>query len=286
MGLVSSSKEIIMEYIIDKAPGKELIVKLKETGDFAYLVELFWLRANWCGGYPLIHDRMVTYGAFDDVFDEITNVKRFKLIPLMAEFTKNIPDKYFHVALCLLNKLIPSDEIGERPDGFSDQLLAIRLRVEKLSFLRNLICAWDALAINQRTLKSDNDFLRQFSPSKLAIFPSGWHRFFQYPLLNYQSHLYKDCSADMKWVKKQLRDLYQPPGLVKLVYVARIETTKYWVWCLPGRVNTANMNRIAYLKQAEDGTHEINYWDLYEQFHERYSAEEISTRLLEIEFSP
>lgn len=46
------------------------------------------------------------------------------------------------------------------------------------------------------------------------------------------------------------------------------------------------MNRIAYLKQAEDGTHEINYWDLYEQFHERYSAEEISTRLLEIEFSP
>jgi hypothetical protein len=46
------------------------------------------------------------------------------------------------------------------------------------------------------------------------------------------------------------------------------------------------MNRIAYLKQAEDGTHEFSYWDLYEQFHERYSAEEISTRLLEIEFSP
>ena len=30
-----------MEYIIDKAPGKELILKLKETGEFAYLVELF-----------------------------------------------------------------------------------------------------------------------------------------------------------------------------------------------------------------------------------------------------
>ena len=172
----------------------------------------------------------VTYGVFDDVFDEITNVKHFNLIPLMAKFTKNIPDKYFHVALFLLKKLIPSDEIGERPEGFSDQLLAIRLRVEKLSFLPNLICAWDAIALNQRTLKSDNDFLRQYSPSKLAIFPSGWHRFFQYPLLSYQSHLYKDCSADMKWVKKQLRELYQPPGLVKLVYVARIEATKYWVW--------------------------------------------------------
>ena len=52
------NQEIQMECIIDKAPGKELIVKLKETGDFACLVELFWLRANWCGGYPLIHDRM------------------------------------------------------------------------------------------------------------------------------------------------------------------------------------------------------------------------------------
>ena len=38
-----------MEFIIDKAPGKELILKLKETGEFAYLVELFWLRADWCG---------------------------------------------------------------------------------------------------------------------------------------------------------------------------------------------------------------------------------------------
>ena len=275
-----------MEFIIDKAPGKELILKLKETGEFAYLVELFWLRADWCGGYPLIHDRLITYGVFDDVLNEMTNVQRFKLIPLMAEFTKNIPDKYFHVALFMLKNLIPGDEIGERPDGFSDQLLAIRFRVEKLSFLPNLTCAWDTLALNQRTLKSDNDFLRQYSPSKLGLFPTGWHRFFQSPLLNYQSHLYKDCSADMKWVKKQLRELYQPPGLVKLVYVARIETTKYWVWCLPGRIDTAHIHRIAYLKQAVDSEIEIDYWDLYEQFHVRYSAEEISTKLLEIEFRP
>jgi hypothetical protein len=90
----------------------------------------------------------------------------------------------------------------------------------------------------------------------------------------------------MKWVKKQLRELYQPPGLVKLVYVARIETTKYWVWCLPGTIDTAHIHRIAYLKQSEDGTHKIDYWDLYEQFHERYSAAEISTKLLNIEFRP
>ena len=159
------------------------------------------LRADWCGGYPLIHDRLITYGVFDDVLDEMTNVKRFKLIPLMAEFTKNIPDKYFHVALFLLNKLIPSDEIGERSDGLSDLLLAIRLRVEKLSFLPNLTCASNSLALNQRSLKSDNDFLRQYTPTKLGVNRSSWHRFFHYPLLNYQSHLYKDCSADMKWVK-------------------------------------------------------------------------------------
>jgi hypothetical protein len=274
-----------MEYIIDTAPGKELILKLKETGDFSYLEELFWVRANWGNGYPLIHER-ITYGVFDDVFDEMNNGQRFKLIPLMAVFTKNIPDKYFHVALFLLGKLIPSDEIGARPDGFSDLVLAIRLRVEKLSFLPNLTCAWDSLALKQRTLQSENDFLRRYSPTKLRVDDLSWHRFFQYPLLNYQSHLYKDCSADTKWIKKQLRALYQPPGLCKLIYVARIETTKYWVWCLPGTIDTAHINRIAYLKQSVDGELEIDYWNLYNQFHERYSAEEISTRLLKIEFRP
>jgi hypothetical protein len=275
-----------MASIIDKLPGRDLIDKLKLTGDFVYLEELFWLRAKWSGGYPLRHIRMSTSGIFDDFIHDIDNVHRYKLILLMATFTKNVPDKYFHVALFLLGNLIPIDEIGERPDGFSDLVLAIRLRVEKLSFISNLTCAWDALALHQRYLKSENDFLRQYSPHKLEVHRYSWKRFFKYPLLNYQNRIYKECYIDMKWVKKQLRELYQPPGLCKLIYVAKIEATHYWVWRLPGRIDSAHLNRMAYLKIAEDGTHEINYWDLYEQFNERYSAEQISTRLLNIEFTP
>lgn len=52
--------------LIDEAPGKEFIAHIKATGDPDALDRFIRLRLDW-HGYPIIHDRFVTYSIFDDL---------------------------------------------------------------------------------------------------------------------------------------------------------------------------------------------------------------------------
>lgn len=54
------------EPIIDTAPGKELIPLIVDGKSDSAYTEFFNIRKVWCDGYPLIHDRMMTYGFLDD----------------------------------------------------------------------------------------------------------------------------------------------------------------------------------------------------------------------------
>ena len=62
-------------YRIDSAPAKDLIELLSDGAHVAQLTpaereealqSLLNQRSQWAGGYPFIHDFVVTYGAFDD----------------------------------------------------------------------------------------------------------------------------------------------------------------------------------------------------------------------------
>lgn len=210
-----------MIYAIDTAPGMDLICKIQNSGSSSDFEQFFWIRTKWCGGYPLVHDRLCTYGAFDDLIDTMDSEQRYKLIPFTARFTATVPDQYFHAALFLLESLIPDDRIGGRPDDFSDILLRIRLRVEKLSFLPNLCCAWDTLALKQRYLKSEEDFLRKYSQRHLKVDGSRWRAYFQFPLPNNTKNIFRDCRVDMGWLRTKIQKMSCPPGARQLILATR-----------------------------------------------------------------
>jgi len=272
------------QYAIDKAPGKELIAGYLETGDLTVLDHFFQVRIEWCGGYPLVHDRFVTYGAFDDLFDALELENRYPLIPMMVRMAETVQDSYFHCVLFLLAQMIPDSKTCERPDGFSDAFLRLRIRAEKLSFLPNLECAWDSLALKQRYLISDNDPLRKYTARQLGL-TRRWTEFFPSPLLNFKKLRMTQCQADMPMLRKKIQELGCLPGQRRLIYITKIEEVRYWVWRLPGRTGTAHLYRLVFLRQPLQGKLGLGHWDIYKQFSERDTPGQISDRLMKIEFS-
>ncbi|MBP9060270.1 MAG: hypothetical protein KBF98_08135 [Rhodoferax sp.] len=272
------------QYAIDDAPGKELIAEYLKTGDLMVLDRFFQVRFEWCGGYPLVHDRFVTYGAFDDFLSSVEPENRYPLIPMMVRMAETVPDSHFHCALFLLVQMIPDSKTGERPDGFSDAFLRLRIRAEKLSFLPNLECAWDSLALKQRYLISDNDPLRKYTARQLGL-TRRWTEFFPSPLLNFKKLGMTECQADMPRLRKKIQNLGCLPGQRKLIYITKIEEASYWVWRLPGRTGTAHLYRIVFLRQPPQGNLGLGHWDIYKQFTERDTPTQISDRLMKIEFS-
>ena len=159
------------------------------------------------------------------------------------------------------------------------------LRAEKFSFLPNLECAWDKLAVNQRYLKGVNDPLRIYTPKQLGL-NGGFNKFFSIPLQDWTSSGMNDCRAKPWLLHESIQKLGAQPKDESLIFVTRIEKVWYWVWRLPGQVGTAHLARMVFLRQPVEGDLGLGYWDLYEQFTERDSKREISLRLLEIEFRP
>ncbi|MBL8421319.1 MAG: hypothetical protein JNK92_11865 [Dechloromonas sp.] len=274
------------KWIIDSAPCKELIEPLCNEGDPSLLIRLFAARVDWSAGYPLVHDRLVTYGAYDDLLNELDSHRKLSLLPTALAIAESAPDRHFHSALFLLASMIPDDAIRPRPDCFSDALLRLRLRAEKLSFLPNLVCAWDSLATRQRFLKSPSDFLAAYSPRQLEIDDSSWRRHFSFPLINHAHRLFKEFPLRMDLLRDRIQRFGARPGERRLIYATRLETSKYWVWRIPGESGTAQLGKIIFVRLTGEEAGELGTWDLYRQFSERDTPDAISRRLMKIEFYP
>jgi hypothetical protein len=272
------------QFAIDRAPGEELISEYLVAGDLPTLHRFIQVRMEWCGGYPLVHDRFVTYGAFDGLFSALTTEIRYPLIQPLLNLAETIEDRYFHCALSLLAQVIPDDMPSPRPRGFADAFLRLRIRAEKLSFLPNLESAWNGLALQQRFLVSGDDPLRKYTARQLGL-TCRWKEYFPSPLLNYTKSGMTGCEAHMGMLRKAIQDHGCLPGQRCLIYTTKIEETRYWVWKLPGQSGTAHLYRLTFLRQPPEGALGIGHWDIYEQFHERDTPEQISGRLMRIEFS-
>jgi hypothetical protein len=267
---------------IDSASGRELLGVILKFGRFEDLEQYFWLRSEWAGGYPLVHDGLFTEGAFSDL--RISEQRAYALIPQVAQLAERVPDPYFHMALALLLEIIPTDAIGPRTAGLSDSLLRLRLRAEKLSFLPNLTCTWNALMGSQRCLKSDDDPLAHYSPNELSLDRGEWPGL-GLPLQEFITEPLEHCQVDFEALKNTLQEMAGDSDDSELIYSTRVKKTFYWVWQFPGKEGTAHLHRLVFLRQPVEGDCEVGYWDLYEQFHERATKLSISKRLREIEFS-
>ena len=139
------------EPIINTAPGKELIPMIVNHHSTDVYKNFYDLRKVWCEGYPLIHDRMVTYGFLDDVWFK-QDAKR-ALYETATDIALCERDEYFYCALFALNELIPDEEIIQRPIGYGEKLLQLLARSKALSHEPNLACAWNGLITKSRCLK-------------------------------------------------------------------------------------------------------------------------------------
>ena len=92
-------------FIIDKAPGKELIQIIIETKSLASLHEFFDLRLNWHDSSPLVHDRLITYGIFTDLEIAIKRAKGFSpvLIDRAITLAKGQTERQFLCAIFLFS---------------------------------------------------------------------------------------------------------------------------------------------------------------------------------------
>lgn len=254
---------------------------LHQAGTSEALERFFWARSTYFGGYPFVHGRS-TYGVFDDV--RLSREMAHALIPAMGILAERVPDPYLHMALSLLYRLMPADTILPRPPGFSDSLLRLRLRVEKLSFLPNLVCTWDSLMVAQRMLKSEDDPLAQYSPNELGLYRDEWPGL-SIPLHEFLNDNLDDCRADLKLLEEAITGLIFDPEKPSLIFSTRIKATRFWVWRASGKPGTAHRDRLIYLRQPRNGDCELGYWDLHSQFGELPTKEAISIRLREIEFT-
>lgn len=149
--------------IIDSAPGKELIEQILIGMSITAFRELYELRKEWCGGYPLIHEHS-TYAFMNDLFrgsdgDGITTELKLKLLPAAVAIALHESDEYFFCALMLLSEVIPDDQILPRPSGFGDALIQFGARLKNGGFHANVAGVWDTIVVSSRCLKpSEPDF--------------------------------------------------------------------------------------------------------------------------------
>ena len=132
-------------FIIDKAPGKELIPVIIETKSLEVLKEFYNLRVKWSNNYPLVHDGLTTYGIFRDLDIAINRAKAFSpvFIDHAIEIAKGETERPYLCAIFLLCDFCNrgKNEFMPTPSQIA-ALSELRERVVKFSSLPNMSCFW------------------------------------------------------------------------------------------------------------------------------------------------
>jgi hypothetical protein len=273
---------------IDDAPGKELLEKIAINLDYEALNDFFHKRLKWASGNPVIIDKG-NYNAFTDLHHKITSyTKRRKLLQKATHIALKCKDQEFHMALGLMCVMIPFYKFSAnkmiRERSFSDQLLRLRLRVEKLSFLPYLDSTWRELVQRQKNLYTEDDYLQEFSVEQLEVAKKSWTLYFPSPLVNYGLKLI----SELKISPKELCNIaFQDEGLagrMELVFSTKLGESIYWVWRIPNHDGTALIADMIYLRQSDTEALNWGVWSLYLQFQERDDPISISARLMNIEY--
>jgi hypothetical protein len=213
------------ELIIDKAPGKELIEKILRTNSFNDVNEFYKIRVDWYG-YPLIHDRMITYGLFQDLVDEMHNkqVNNSKFIDYAIKIAESETDKRFLNAIFFILNFCTLAEQKVNPTADQiNRISALKERVQKLSFFPNMTTFWERIL----------DYLIKeptFIKNEFMVYDEDYKIYFD---LNFQSiddNTEISCPIENHTITKEIEGIegeYEP---LKFVRSAKIDEFKYWVW--------------------------------------------------------
>lgn len=243
-------------YAVGSSSSELLIKRIIDGNDSNAFSELYEYRKFWCGGYPLIHGRS-TYGIFSDLNLPI-DVK-MALLPDVMNIALNESITYFHCALFALNAMLPTDQILPRPVGFGEQLITLRERVRKYSFLPNLTATWGDLATNARYLKpTEPDRSYAISARRMGVSDDAYLHFFPRPLPRVPDD--ETCCPVPIDELIDLGNNKVDDGIVSNFETsALIDTAKWWVYSYPLKEPHSEKNCFVFIRESDDGQVETSY---------------------------
>jgi hypothetical protein len=213
------------EFILDKAPGKDLIHVIIENKSFDDFYAFYKLRVDWYG-YPLIHDRFVTYGLFDDLKNDFPENE--ECISKFIDFSINIAeletDKRFLNSIFLILNFCGIAKKITKPTAYQiEKVTSLINRVRKLSFFPNMSTFWEQILdyltignlINKEEyLVNDDDYINIIN----LDFPS------------IDNNSLKSCPIPETKIMDEIDGIIGKYEPLKFVRSAKIDNDKYWVW--------------------------------------------------------
>lgn len=213
------------DFIIDHAPGKELIPIITESGSLEALETFYRLRTDWNGG-PLIHDRFVTYSIFTDLMDGLPDDKQLilRLLEASIQIANKEGNRRFCNALFLVKLFCyRASEKGWIEESHREDILCLYPRVLLLSFRANLTTFWEGI-------------LKHLSDEGVIDLSAYYvkedaYKIYIPQLITYLDHQpIPECPVQKEKLEKDLAFFegeYEP---LRLVTVAQLENIRYWVW--------------------------------------------------------
>ena len=267
-------------FIIDCAPGKELIDHIASDKSIDAYRKLYDLRKKWNNGYPLVSDQLITYGIFYDML--LTSDVKMAILPTAIEIALFESPEYFHCALFALSELIPEDQILLRPRGFGEKLLKLREKVKKYSFMLNLTGTWETLITRAKCLKpAEFDISYEKSTQQLQVSSKAFLDFFPMPSIGEEEQ--SACPVSMEKIIEEGNKTFYAGATCNFEKSALIRTSQWWVFrCNLNAPNFIWINYI-YVRQDEDQEIEIGRWSSHSS---PMSESRLHVKLLNQEFSP
>ena len=137
----------MIPFKIDSAPGKNLIPEIISENHFNDLYEFYKLRVDYYE-YPLIHDRLTTYGIFEDL--KYACPKNVEIISKFIDYSIEIANKETDERL--INSILIILDFFQRgrniyvPNEYQIQkIIELTPRAKELSSVSNLVCFWNQI---------------------------------------------------------------------------------------------------------------------------------------------
>lgn len=267
--------------IIDSAPGKDLLKDIS-GGSLSAFEKFYELRKRWSDGYSYIHVEFTTYGIFDDLNIDWNTKVRF--LPVMMKIAQEEAPAYFSIALSLLSDLIPDDRILSRPDGFGENLLDLKKRAERYSFLPAVVDTWETLVTKARCLRPSKPDSSWKSPREMLIAEDAYLAFYPVPLCNLGDGAEEQCPVDHERIATKGRKMIDADGC-RFECSAIVESYKLWLF----RCHRTNPElefvspNYIFVRLAEDGHTTVGHWTHYETPN---SPSELHKGILNLAYSP
>ena len=236
-------------FIIDKAPGKELIPVIIETKSLEALKEFYNLRVKWNDNYPLVHDGLTSYGIISDLDIAIYRAKAFSPVYInqAIEIAKGETDRLYLNAIFLLCDFCNRGKKEFMPTQSQVAALPeLRERAMKYSFFPNMDCFWRQIL---DYFAKDESFNRE----EYAVQYEDYKKIMDlnFPALDtavtcpLSDEEMDSTFFSSNWDKENLSQRL-------IVKTAQIENDKYWVWLYKALTGKTKKQYVI-IKQEENG---------------------------------